>query len=161
MKRRNVIVLDQQLLPSQPRLPSFSLHTSFTAHSLAFCGESVSVFQNVCAQEVAPSVLLKGQTIESVNQCRHKEDNYGGAGTKRNLARCSHVLLKALCHENSHSDPLLAAVHRICCVPPSPSLTTSRSRCAAEADIPHFFARPGSGHPDKKAAGAGPHQLRK
>lgn len=37
---------------------SLSLHTSFTAHSLAFCGESVC--QSVCVREVAPSVLFKG-----------------------------------------------------------------------------------------------------
>lgn len=66
--------------------------------------------------------------------------------------------------ENSHRGPLLAAVHQTC-GSPIPRLTKSCSRCVAgvilQADIPHFFARPGSSHPDKKAAGAGLHHLRK
>lgn len=82
-------------------------------------------------------------------------------GTQRDVHMFSSTLFVM---ENVHRGPLLAAVHRICCVPPSPSLTTSRSCCVAgvllQATIPHFFAWPGSSHP-KKAAGAGPHHLMK
>lgn len=115
-----------------------SLHTSFTAHSLAFCGESVSLC--VCERSLLQS-FLKGQTMDSVNQCRHKEDNYGRAGTKGNQARCSHVLLKALCqgkqppwpptgcctrdllwcHAKVSQRPVLAVRQEYSCRPTSPN----------------------------------------
>lgn len=164
MKRRNVTVLDQQLLPSQPRLPSLALHTSFTAHSLAFCDESVC--QSVCARERSLLQSFKGPNNGVSQPVPPQRGQLWRSWNKEEpseMFTCSPQ--GSLSLKTATVAPCWPLYTVLCCVPPSPSLTTSCSCCAAgvilQADISHFFAWLGNGHPDKKAAGAGPHHLRK